>query len=356
MTAHAPIATPAAIFPGRFASKVAIVTGAAQGIGRAVAERLAAEGGKVVAGRPLGRSCEEVRPEAGGAAGHRRSRDLGGRRGGRRRRRSAPFGRHRHPDQQRRRHDPHAAVRALTPRSEIEAEIRRSLFPTLWCCRAVLPAMRGRRGVIVNVSSIATRGVHRIPYSAAKGGVNALTASLALEAAARGIRVVATAPGGTEAPPAPHPARAGRRRPTEAAAWYRGGRRPDQGVEPAAPLRHRRRTGGADPVSRIRRGLLRHRRHPAGVGRRPRVSPRGDRSCQPEPAHAAEHRRKRPMTKSLDRQPRRQALLDRVAGVGATAGDPRVKRGRPPRGAGHVPRHRGPRHPARRVLGRRSPT
>jgi benzoate/toluate 1,2-dioxygenase reductase subunit len=55
--------------------------------------------------------------------------------------------------------------------------------------------------VIVNVSSAATRGIHRIPYSAAKGGVNALTASLAMEYADAGIRVVATAPGGTEAPP-----------------------------------------------------------------------------------------------------------------------------------------------------------
>jgi benzoate/toluate 1,2-dioxygenase reductase subunit len=57
------------------------------------------------------------------------------------------------------------------------------------------------RGVIVNVSSAATRGVHRIPYSAAKGGINAITASLAVEYAEHGIRVVATAPGGTEAPP-----------------------------------------------------------------------------------------------------------------------------------------------------------
>jgi dihydroxycyclohexadiene carboxylate dehydrogenase len=39
-----------------------------------------------------------------------------------------------------------------------------------------------------------------VPYAAAKGGVNALTASLALEVAQYGIRVVATAPGGTEAP------------------------------------------------------------------------------------------------------------------------------------------------------------
>ncbi|WFM71714.1 benzoate diol dehydrogenase BenD [Halomonas sp. CKK8] len=86
--------------------------------------------------------------------------------------------------------------------TEIAAEITRSLMPTLWCCRAVLPTMVEQGGgVIVNVSSAATRGIHRIPYSAAKGGVNAMTASLAFEYAEHGIRVVATAPGGTEAPP-----------------------------------------------------------------------------------------------------------------------------------------------------------
>jgi len=86
--------------------------------------------------------------------------------------------------------------------AQIEAEIRRSLFPTLWCCRAVLPAMiEQRAGAIVNVSSVATRGIHRIPYSAAKGGVNALSASLAFEHARDGIRVNAVATGGTEAPP-----------------------------------------------------------------------------------------------------------------------------------------------------------
>lgn len=85
---------------------------------------------------------------------------------------------------------------------EIEAEVRRSLFPTLWCCRAALPHMLDKgKGSIVNVSSIATRGVNRVPYGAAKGGVNALTACLAFETAERGIRVNATAPGATEAPP-----------------------------------------------------------------------------------------------------------------------------------------------------------
>ena len=86
--------------------------------------------------------------------------------------------------------------------NEIESEVRRSLFPTLWCCRAVMPYMlENGKGSIVNVSSIATRGVNRVPYGAAKGGVNALTACLAFENGERGIRVNATAPGATEAPP-----------------------------------------------------------------------------------------------------------------------------------------------------------
>jgi dihydroxycyclohexadiene carboxylate dehydrogenase len=84
---------------------------------------------------------------------------------------------------------------------EVEAEVRRSLFPTLWGCRAVLPYMlKKKKGAIVNVSSIATRSVNRVPYGAAKGGVNALTACLAFENGERGIRVNAVAPGGTEAP------------------------------------------------------------------------------------------------------------------------------------------------------------
>ena len=53
---------------------------------------------------------------------------------------------------------------------EIEAEVRRSLFPTLWCCRAVLPIMvEQNAGTIVNVSSVATRGVKPRPVCRGKG-------------------------------------------------------------------------------------------------------------------------------------------------------------------------------------------
>lgn len=52
----------------------------------------------------------------------------------------------------------------------------------------------------MNISSVATAGVNRVPYSAAKGGVNALTRSIAMEYSGSGIRINAVAPRGTDAP------------------------------------------------------------------------------------------------------------------------------------------------------------
>ena len=55
------------------------------------------------------------------------------------------------------------------------------------------------KGVIVNVSSICAQGnAGQCAYSAAKAGVNALTATWAKELAPMGIRVVSVAPGFTE--------------------------------------------------------------------------------------------------------------------------------------------------------------
>lgn len=187
----------------RFANKVAVITGAGQGIGRRVAERMAEEQGLLVL---VDRSeiVHEVAAALQDTTGVlaltadleqfvecQRVMDAA----------KAHFGR----------------IDILVnnvggtiwtkpyehyAEAEIEAEVRRSLFPTLWCCRAALPYMQEQgKGSIVNVSSIATRGVNRVPYGAAKGGVNALTACLAFENGERGIRVNATAPGATEAPP-----------------------------------------------------------------------------------------------------------------------------------------------------------
>lgn len=189
------------MFSGRFAGKVLVVTGAAQGIGRAVALRAAAEGGRVLfvdradfvtevaaeAGAEAAAFTADLETWQGAAAAMRHAADrFGGidilinNVGGAIRMR--PFAEF-EPDQ-------------------IDAEIRRSLMPTLYCCHAVLPHLAARGGgTIVNVSSNATRGIHRVPYSAAKGGVNGITQSLAMELAGQNIRVVATAPGGTEAPP-----------------------------------------------------------------------------------------------------------------------------------------------------------
>jgi len=192
------------IHPDRFRNKVMVVTGAAQGIGRGVALAAAREGAQLVLadrsplvnevaheastlGAQVVAVLEDLETWEGASALAARAvedygridilvNNVGGTIW------AKPYEEYTAP--------------------EIEAEIRRSLFPTLWCTRAVLPAMiAARGGAIVNVSSVATRGIYRIPYSAAKGGVNALTASLAFEHAQHGIRVNAVATGGTEAPP-----------------------------------------------------------------------------------------------------------------------------------------------------------
>ena len=186
---------------GRFAGKVAVVTGAAQGIGRGAALRIVAEGGRVLL-VDRAEFVSEVAAEAGPEACHFCS-DLETYEGAAAAMESAvkAFGRidlliNNVGGAIRMR--PYAAFEP----EQIDQEIRRSLFPTLYGCHAVLPTMLAQgSGVIVNVSSNATRGIRRVPYSAAKGGINALTQSLAMEYGEQGIRVVATAPGGTSAPP-----------------------------------------------------------------------------------------------------------------------------------------------------------
>jgi meso-butanediol dehydrogenase/(S,S)-butanediol dehydrogenase/diacetyl reductase len=77
-----------------------------------------------------------------------------------------------------------------------------NLTGTFFMCRAVLPHLLGGGGVIVNVASNA--GLMGQPYSAAycasKGGVVNLTRALGVEYRSRGVRVNAIAPGGMTTP------------------------------------------------------------------------------------------------------------------------------------------------------------
>ena len=186
----------------RFEGQVAVVTGAAQGIGRAAALRLGHEGAKVVIADRVEAQASAVRDELIGAGaqalvaladletwdGAQSLRDQA----------LAAYGQ----------------VDVLVNNvggtiwfkpyweyapEEIEKEVRRSLWPTLWVNRAFVPHFVQRRsGAIVNVGSTATRGIFRVPYTASKGGVHALTVAMAYELAEHGVRVNAIAPGGTD--------------------------------------------------------------------------------------------------------------------------------------------------------------
>ncbi|WP_321869306.1 benzoate diol dehydrogenase BenD [Paraburkholderia tropica] len=190
----------------RFAGKVVVVTGAAQGIGSGVALRAAAEGGKVVfvdRADFVAEVAAQAQVAHSGAQTAGFVADLETYEGAHA---AMAFAAQRFGGIDILINGVGGAIRmrpfAEFEPAQIDAEIRRSLMPTLYTCHAVLPHLLARGGgTIVNVSSNATRGIRRVPYSAAKGGVNALTQSLAMEYAPHNIRVVASAPGGTSAPP-----------------------------------------------------------------------------------------------------------------------------------------------------------
>lgn len=73
---------------------------------------------------------------------------------------------------------------------QVHLELERTLYPTLWCCSAVLPIMMEQRsGAIVNLGSQSPRGLYRLSYAVGKGGIFALTKVLSMEYGSYGIRV-----------------------------------------------------------------------------------------------------------------------------------------------------------------------
>jgi NAD(P)-dependent dehydrogenase (short-subunit alcohol dehydrogenase family) len=189
----------------RFKDRVALITAAASGIGRATAEIMAAEGGVVVAvdtdqGR-LDKFVAGLRDTGGRAQGYRADAldqaqvqatvDAVVREHGRIDILVNAVGGSTIVER------PAATVDEL-PFADWQRLLDFNLTGTYLFCHAVVPVMkRQRAGKIVNLSSVAGRGISDTSssaYAAAKGGIRAFTTKLGRELGPFGINVNAIAP------------------------------------------------------------------------------------------------------------------------------------------------------------------
>jgi len=85
----------------------------------------------------------------------------------------------------------------------LEKTMRVNLYAVLWMCKHMIARRRGRGGVIINISSIEAilpfaKGL--VHYDASKAGVIALTRALAREYGREGFRINVVVPGGIRTP------------------------------------------------------------------------------------------------------------------------------------------------------------
>ena len=83
------------------------------------------------------------------------------------------------------------------PEEIIRAQFETLVFGPLQLIRLALPDLRERRGLLINVTSLAARLPipYMAPYSAAKAALASLTSALRLELANTGVRIVDLQPG-----------------------------------------------------------------------------------------------------------------------------------------------------------------
>jgi len=183
-----------------FEGKVALVTGAASGLGRATAQRLAAEGARVVGvdvdaeglaetlracpeggfrALPLDLSSASACREAVGSVLERESAldvlcNVAG------------INRFHHFLEM--------------PEADWHRILAVNLSSVAFLCQHALPHLISRRGCIVNVASIAAQKgqAYTVAYCASKGGIVQLTRALAMEFIDEPVRINAVAPGGID--------------------------------------------------------------------------------------------------------------------------------------------------------------
>ncbi|HVG46982.1 MAG TPA: SDR family oxidoreductase [Rubellimicrobium sp.] len=185
---------------GRLQDKTAIVTGAGQGIGEAIATAFAREGARVVVAELNPKTGEAVaaRLRAAGAEAIAVQTDVADRASVAAMAESAEraFGAA----------DilvNNAGINVAREPLELTDDDWRRCFAVdldgVWhCCRAVLPQMlKGGQGSIVNIASVHSFTIipHFFPYPVAKHALLGLTRALGIEYADKGIRVNAIAPG-----------------------------------------------------------------------------------------------------------------------------------------------------------------
>lgn len=185
----------------RIEDKVALITGAGAGIGRATACLFAREGARVVVAEIDAAAGEETAHLAGHGAIAIRT-DVTDEDSVRACIQTAVrhFGRldvlHNNAGGS----TPQDGTVVDAPLEEFWRVIKLDLFGTFLGCRHGIPALAASGGgsVINMASNLAVMGIRgRDCYTAAKGGVAALTRSLAVEFASQGVRVNAIAPSAT---------------------------------------------------------------------------------------------------------------------------------------------------------------